>query len=80
MSEASRNGWFPRTYQEKVEALEAHLKRHGLKDWLLKGAYNEDACTIHAAVTCIRSDALVRRLARALAKAWDGKVEYLRDS
>jgi hypothetical protein len=79
MSEAKERNWWPRTYSERVDELYVHLRRHGIKQWLLEGAYDEDACTVHAAITCIRSDALCRRLARALAQDWDGKAPYLRE-
>jgi hypothetical protein len=77
MSEEKKRNWWPRTYEEKVDELYTHLIRHRVKQWLLTGAYDEEACTIHAAITCTRSDALVRRLARALARDWDGKVPNL---
>lgn len=45
-----------------------HLKHHGVKKWLLRGARREHAKTIRRAVLALPKRRLVRRLSRALAK------------
>ena len=46
-----------------------HLGHHNVKQWLLDGCEREDARTIGNAVRNIPERRLIRRLARALAKA-----------
>ena len=50
------------------ESLKGHLEHHNVKDWLLRGARDEDANTIRMAVEKIPEHRLVRRLAWALSK------------
>jgi hypothetical protein len=45
-----------------------HMRVHHVKQWLLQGAMQEDAKTIHAAVKVMPGHRLIRRLARALTK------------
>jgi hypothetical protein len=52
----------------KEENLLAHMQHHNVKEWLLRGARDEDANTIRNAIEAIPEHRLIRRLARALAK------------
>jgi hypothetical protein len=52
----------------RYQSLLGHLQHHNVREWLLRGAEDEDARTIGAAVRRIDEDALLRRLARALAR------------
>ena len=51
---------------EKEANLLSHLNHHNVKDWLLRGAKDEDANTIRNAVEQMPEDRLRRRLARIL--------------
>jgi hypothetical protein len=48
------------------ENLLGHLEHHGIKEWLLRGARDEDARTIYAAVKRQREHRLARKLAEIL--------------
>jgi hypothetical protein len=50
------------------ERLLAHTLRHGIKKWLLRGTYREDAQTIRAAIKRMSSREIAKRLARILAQ------------
>jgi hypothetical protein len=52
------------------ENLHEHMKRHNVKEWLLRGAVDEDARTIREAIERMPERRLIRRLARLLARAW----------
>ena len=54
--------------QRKYKNIHSHMQYHKVKEWLLRGARDEDAQTIGAAVRDIPESRLVRRLARALAR------------
>jgi hypothetical protein len=45
-----------------------HMKFHKIKDWLIRGTYEEDARTIREAIRSVPSRRIKRRLARALLK------------
>jgi hypothetical protein len=46
----------------------SHLRHHKPRDWLLRGARDEDANTIRMAIERLSERTLCRRLARMLAK------------